>query len=236
MSLLQQKSDVNSIVKVMSVMMFGAEALGYFDGAYDLPPSVLQASWPSEELMTMLKGCLRVDEKRRWNSAQLRDCAWLKVGGEGAEQLSAGSVLTTQTRKCLQESEWHIMDMTGHECKVGKMRVPTECCYADPISEGVMAKRYQLVAGEDPKLSMVQDLPEALGNALLARARTLGMRYYPSHGQFIYIEIGEQEIEALLSTFPDGAVEDLGLHPERVSPRSPMSPAPAGPEQLVFMV
>lgn len=121
-----QKSDVYAILKVMSCMIFGSDALGYdFESdQYDMPSIALESTDYSPELLEMLRGGLRVDEALRWNSSQLRKCKWLQLESNALSPSYAlpnlvGNVRSTLSRAVIKATEWHVLDLSGQECNDG---------------------------------------------------------------------------------------------------------------------
>ena len=124
------RAAVYAIAKMIAVALFGGEAHAYFNwGNYDLPERVLDATKPnhpahvSQDLILLLKGCLHKNEKKRWDSTQLSSCNWVTKPPPELTHLSRPfaelkqniTLLSTRARVLAQESEWHVLDLAGHE-------------------------------------------------------------------------------------------------------------------------
>lgn len=203
------KADVYAIGRVIVAMLWGFAAFKSEDPGSGLPKphELMQLNSCSDELLELLRGCLSYDwegspeDGGRWDSNELRRCAWVQQSTGGALDMSPARIppntsLTmtsgiTKENLEAEESVWHVLDCSGHEYT---------CC------DAVFRERYITQLDKDgqpglrPRQSQVQGhiTSRELQKMVLARANREEMRFYEPRKhqddqqcEYVYIEVGE---------------------------------------------
>merc|ERR1712166_625734 len=119
---------------------FGVSAPVEFIPGTEVPADYEGMPEVSSELREVLIGCLQKDEQQGWGDHQLQQCSWLRSGSPGAGA-EAEDFHDTKDSMYVEELEWHVLDMGGHEY---------------PNSDTIFRDRYKTEEALAPKQKQVQ--------------------------------------------------------------------------------
>ena len=178
------------------------------------------------DLQEVLEGCLALEQENRWTIEQLMNCKWLAASGDGPQ------INVTDNLRHFASSSLMEIAEDGWHCLAGAHEYPN--------TDAQMQQRYQMDASIDAaeikddgklrrRMERCSQLPSFLSGDCLKKAAELGMKLYqPQEGEYLYIEIGKQELKALKVAFPRGIpTSQCSIGDSAISPSTGLQACPA---------